>query len=611
MPSKELRVAPDLSLPLEFVTWTCSILAVRRAGKSNTAVVMAEEMYAAELHWIAVDPKGDWWGIQSSGDGKSAGLEVPVFGGEHGNFPLYPDSGAVLADLLVGEGISAVVDVSEFTKGEMLRFLGGTPKQDGFFARIYKRKNRDQPPTHMFLEEVDEYLPQQVTSDTAKTHYDGQKIVTKGGFRGLGATCATQRPARFHNDVLTQTGTLIAMRNTAPTERKQVSLWTDYHAQSKEIVDTVPSLENGEGWVVSPHDLKIVKRVKFRRRKTLDSAATPDVIVKGKRRPPTLAEVNAPAIESALAETIERAKSEDPAEIRKAHKQEVAELKAELKKVRTEVPEAVASPPPEPIVQIEKLEVPILRKQDLDRLERMATSAAEASASFATAVSKLTETISEHEKRQEETNARIDELNARLAKRPTRPTAPARPVSRPAPTPRARREPAEGEEDGEFRFGTAHQRVLNALAWLESVGIAPATRLQVAFVAGWHERTKTYTNALGTMRTNGLLDYPQSGWVEMTEEGRKLADYPAEAVTEEELHQRIFAQVGEPRARILRVLLEDHPNAVTREEIAERLGLHERTKSLTNGLGSLRSLGLISYPQRGWAALTPVMFLES
>jgi hypothetical protein len=76
MTSKSLRIAPDLKLPLEAATQTFAILAVRGAGKSNTAVVLAEEFHKAGIHWIAIDPKGDWWGIQSAADGKSPGLEV-------------------------------------------------------------------------------------------------------------------------------------------------------------------------------------------------------------------------------------------------------------------------------------------------------------------------------------------------------------------------------------------------------------------------------------------------------------------------------------------------------------------------------------------------------
>ena len=44
-----LHIAENLTLPLDAVTQTFGILAVRGAGKSNTAAVMAEQMFANHL----------------------------------------------------------------------------------------------------------------------------------------------------------------------------------------------------------------------------------------------------------------------------------------------------------------------------------------------------------------------------------------------------------------------------------------------------------------------------------------------------------------------------------------------------------------------------------
>ena len=47
MPAKALKVGPRLTLPADVITQSIALLAVRRAGKSNAAAVMAEEMYRA------------------------------------------------------------------------------------------------------------------------------------------------------------------------------------------------------------------------------------------------------------------------------------------------------------------------------------------------------------------------------------------------------------------------------------------------------------------------------------------------------------------------------------------------------------------------------------
>lgn len=110
------------------MTETFAILAKRRAGKSNAAVVMAEEMYAAGLPWVAVDPKGDWYGVRASGDGRKPGLAVIVFGGLHADVPLEPASGRLVAGLFAERRLSGVLDVSEMTKADQRRSSPISPR---------------------------------------------------------------------------------------------------------------------------------------------------------------------------------------------------------------------------------------------------------------------------------------------------------------------------------------------------------------------------------------------------------------------------------------------------------------------------------------------------
>lgn len=179
-----LPLGPGFSLPVDVVTQTIAILAKRRAGKSNAAVVLAEELYKAGLPWVAVDPKGDWWGVRASGDGTGPGLAVIVFGGLHGDVPLEPSSGNLVADLIVDRRLTCVLDVSEMSKAEQRRFLGD------FATRLYKR-NRE--PRMVIAEEADEYLPQRVTAGDARLVGAWENLIKRGGFRGLGVCLLSQR----------------------------------------------------------------------------------------------------------------------------------------------------------------------------------------------------------------------------------------------------------------------------------------------------------------------------------------------------------------------------------------------------------------------------------
>jgi len=91
---------------------------------SNAAAVVAEEMHHAGLPWVAIDPKGDWWGLRSSKDGTGPGLPIPIFGGLHGDMPLLPEAGHLIAELIVEHNLTCVLDVSEFaSKAAQMRFL--------------------------------------------------------------------------------------------------------------------------------------------------------------------------------------------------------------------------------------------------------------------------------------------------------------------------------------------------------------------------------------------------------------------------------------------------------------------------------------------------------
>jgi hypothetical protein len=62
----KLRIATNLTLPLDFVTQTQAILAMRRRGKTYTASVQAEELLKAGQQIVVIDITGAWWGLKSS-----------------------------------------------------------------------------------------------------------------------------------------------------------------------------------------------------------------------------------------------------------------------------------------------------------------------------------------------------------------------------------------------------------------------------------------------------------------------------------------------------------------------------------------------------------------
>lgn len=175
-----LRISPNLALPVEAVTETFGILAARGAGKSNTAAVMAEEMFKAKLPFVVVDPVRCWYGLRSSRDGQAPGLAVPIFGGRRGDVPLERGGGQLVADLVVDQRLSCVLDLSDFeSEGAKKQFLLD------FARRLYQR---NEAPLHLFLEEADDYIPQRPMGREAISEATGYKRSTRDAYlQRLGA----------------------------------------------------------------------------------------------------------------------------------------------------------------------------------------------------------------------------------------------------------------------------------------------------------------------------------------------------------------------------------------------------------------------------------------
>jgi DNA helicase HerA-like ATPase len=204
----DMRIAKDLSLPLEVVTQAIAILAKRRAGKSYLMRRLVEQLFLARQQVVLVDPKGDQWGIRSSADGKSDGLGVVIFGGERGDVPLEPTSGALIAKLVVEESLSALLDLSLLRKHELATFMAA------FLEDLYRLKAREAHRTPMMLviDEADAVAPQKPQPNEARMLGAAQDIVRRGGQRGIGCCMVTQRSAVLSKDVLTQAQMLVTLR---------------------------------------------------------------------------------------------------------------------------------------------------------------------------------------------------------------------------------------------------------------------------------------------------------------------------------------------------------------------------------------------------------------
>lgn len=138
---------------------------------------------------------------------------------------------------------------------------------------------------------------------------------------------ASQRPQKVHKDTLTCAETLVAMRVIHPLDRKAMKEWIDGigdKEKGNEVLNSLASIKRGEAFVWSP-EVEFYEQITFPTIETYDSFAAP---TSSKQKALTgWAGVDLDEIKSKLENTIEEAKQNDPAELKKKIRQLEKELK--------------------------------------------------------------------------------------------------------------------------------------------------------------------------------------------------------------------------------------------------------------------------------------------
>lgn len=585
-----LCLSPDLALPLDAVTEAFGVVGVRGSGKSYASKVLVEELTKAGLPVAIMDPLGVHWGLRSSADGERPGFPFVIFGGDHADVPLSESAGEVVADFVISERQPTVLDMSLMRKAEMRRFA------TAFLSRLY---HRNRQPLHLVVDEADLFAPQRVDDPTLLGAMED--IVRRGRAKGLGCTLITQRPAVISKDVLTQIGTLIALRLAGPQDRKALDEWVRANGtaeQRDELLGSLASLPTGTAWVWSPHWLGIFQKVAIRPLETFDSSATPksgEAIV----APRAFAEVDLEALKTRIASTIERAKADDPRELRKR----IADLERELKtRPKIEQERIVERVEVEVVPAWVDVFVGDVRSRMAGIREQMAALDQVLSGNDEPAVPVLAGIAGKIDTKID----RPSTVNHRavLPESVKRVAIAELPESRPQSRPQIRKfEPTAA-------ISVPQQRILDALARLRGARLYQPSRQNVAALAGYSWRGGRFSNLLGELRSAGLIEYPAPNLITSTDDGLAAAG-PVEPIGSlRELHDAWRAILPRPEASLMDELISRYPDAMTREELAEATGYTAAGGRFSNLLGALRSFGLAEYPGRGLVRADDVLFPE-
>ena len=260
---------------------------------------------------IALDWVGIWWSLRLAHNGKDAGFKnVYIFGGEHADVELKPESGALMADLVVDKHISVVLDVMHFRKAERSRFA------TAFAEQFFHRKKTARTACHLFIEEAQAYLPQFVRGEEARMVGVFEDIGKVGRNYGIGNSLISQRPQAINKDVLNQIEVLLAFQTNGPQERKAIAGWTAENTTAgAAMIQQLPGLRVGHALAWSPQWLRIAEPVHITERITYNSSSTPTGAAKT-INPKTLDKADLEQLGAEMNAIVERAKLESPAALK-------------------------------------------------------------------------------------------------------------------------------------------------------------------------------------------------------------------------------------------------------------------------------------------------------
>jgi len=565
----KLKLAENLSLPLDFVTERIAYLARTGAGKSGGMRVEFEQFVDAGIFSIFVDPKGDAWGIRA--EGKGPGKPVLVIGGDHGDIPLEPTGGKVIAEFLMRERVSCVIDISDFSTTEMWHFMAE-------FCKIAYKLNRDV--CHLFIDEVDMLAGQQYFDPHCL--HGIQLIQNKGRNRGWGVTIASQRPQMVNLTVLNASGTYIVMQTIGDDGLKVVRRLLGAVCSKQvtnEIIAQLPTLQTREAFVYSPQVLGIDPvRIKFAEFQTFDSMRTPKP---GERRqaPKSLADIDLSTVQREMAETIEKVKSEDP----KLLQAEIRRLKLELAKK----PEAAA--PAEPI----EIEVPVFPdglRQDLDAIFARLTKHGNQIGEIHT---NLGETFEQLRLNHEDIRSLIDKYkdlpSSAVFGLPRSNNLPT-PVRNSPPKSQPAMKSHSAVTNGDL--SPLHRSILNGVALLHSIGEPNPTIAQVGAVIGKHHNAGRIRGGFNQLHEMGYAEIADLN-IRLTGKGSSEAEIP-DISSQADIHNLWYQRLKGNELEFLRVLINRYPREMSLSDLGAAIGKDINAGRIRGALNALVDKGLVT-----------------
>jgi hypothetical protein len=592
--------AVKLCFPDEILDQHLVVLGKTGAGKSSALRHIVEHLLSRGKRVCIIDPKGDWWGLKASADGKGPGYPIITFGDfkkeNATDVPINQQSGKHVAELITSGNRPAIIGFRGWMTAHMVQFW------IDFASGIF---NANSGELYLVGDEFHNFAPKGKILDpqAGKCLHWSNRLLSEG--RGLGIVCliASQRPQKVHNDTLTSCETLVAMRVIHAADRGAVEDWIKGcgdKEQGKEVLDTLARLARGSAWIWSPEIDFGPIITDFPIFKTFDSFAPPQLQKKVNNR--SWADVDLAEVTAKLASVIEEAKANDPREL----KEQLTVLRRQLEKAQRQPSPSIETAPKaeelrrtkRALQQAMKILVNVIA-HDFKEVPQEELKAAIDSA-VQSAMSKVQGIIEARTKTFEKLRADAanavkvmkgmidEEIPIAVHVRHNEPFT-ITPPSRPRVTvPRI--------ENG---LSKCERTILSALAQYPQ----GRSSTQVAILTGYSGTSGGFNNSLSRLRSAPSDDKPfgncitRGNPIQITEGGLSTLGDWKPLPTGQGLLDHWLGRSSKCERTILETLAANYPNGMTADEIGAVTGYSASSGGFNNSLSRLRTLELITRGQ--------------
>jgi len=534
-----------------------------------------------------IDPEGEFHTLREKFDVVLAGRP----GGQKGDTAAHPKMAAHLAKRMLELGVSVVIDLFELDKNDRI-----------LFVKNYLDGLMDAPralwrPTMVVVDEAPLFCPEKGEGEAVST--DAViNLMTRGRKRGFCGILATQRLSRLHKSAAAEVNNVLIGRTSLDNDLDRAAKTLGYSQHQRALLKKLPPGRFHAFGPAISDEVVIVQMGGIQTTHPEAGEAQPAPAPPRGKIAKVLAELANLADDAA-----EEAKTTDEL------KAKVAELELRLKR---QIPSNMTSTAPGPRQLEQALAARAREAHGIGYAEGFAKAtdnalalAQRTSDACMTALARPQVAISEAVK------ALCDGIrkgNERArAPKPATVAVPANgtPVVIPV-----RLNPDVAPEMTYCEITGPEQKILDALAWFEVVGVADPDLAPLAFIAGYSPHTSSFKEARGSLRAKAFVLYANEGRTTLTPDGRRRARPPNLPTTNEAFHEAIISRLPTPEAKVLRCLLPLGSEGLGLAQLAGETGYSPHTSSFKEARGRLRAFGFVEYGSGGTTFASMLMYPE-